>query len=134
MKTRYFVASLFALAASVASAATSVEALPSGVQVEHLVVGQGAQPGASSQVTVHYSGVLASNGKEFDSSYRRGQPATFGLRQVIPCWTQGLQRMAVGGKAILKCPASTAYGARGAGGVIPANAELLFQVELLEVR
>lgn len=120
--------------ASLAQAQANVESLPSGVRIEHSVKGTGAQPTANSLVTVHYRGTLASNGTEFDSSYRRGQPASFGLRQVIPCWTEGLQHMAVGGKATLVCPSNTAYGARGAGRDIPPNADLRFEVELLGVR
>jgi FKBP-type peptidyl-prolyl cis-trans isomerase FkpA len=74
------------------------------------------------------------NGKEFDSSYKRNEPISFPLRGVIPCWTQGVQKMKVGGKATLTCPADTAYGARGVPGVIPPNATLTFDVELLAIR
>ncbi|MEY8879747.1 MAG: FKBP-type peptidyl-prolyl cis-trans isomerase, partial [Leptothrix sp. (in: b-proteobacteria)] len=87
---------------------------------------------ATDQVRVHYRGTLP-NGTEFDSSYKRGQPATFPLNRVIPCWTEGLQKMKVGGKARLTCPPGIAYGAAGAGGVIPPNATLHFEVELLGV-
>jgi len=83
-------------------------------------------------VKVHYRGTFA-GGKEFDSSYSRGQPAEFPLNRVIKCWTEGVQRMKVGGKAKLTCPASIAYGERGAGGVIPPNATLQFEVELLGI-
>jgi FKBP-type peptidyl-prolyl cis-trans isomerase FkpA len=106
--------------------------LPSGVEVTHLTVGKGAKPTASSSVKVHYEGKLL-NGTVFDSSYKRGEPITFPLSGVIACWTQGVQTMAVGGKAKLFCPAKTAYGAAGAGGVIPPNADLVFTVELLAV-
>jgi len=95
-------------------------------------VGKGAKPAASSTVKVHYEGKLA-DGTVFDSSYKRGEPISFPLRGVIPCWTEGVQQMAVGGKAKLLCPANTAYGSRGAGGVIPPNAVLTFTVELLNI-
>jgi FKBP-type peptidyl-prolyl cis-trans isomerase FkpA len=112
---------------------SEIEKLPSGVVIEHSVKGQGAQPGASSVVQVHYRGTLV-DGKEFDSSYQRGQPATFPLNRVIPCWTEGLQHMKVGGKAKLTCPPDTAYGARGIPGVIPGSSTLTFEVELLAAR
>lgn len=83
-------------------------------------------------VRVHYRGTLA-NGVEFDSSYKRGEPATFPLNRVIPCWTQGLQEIPVGAKATLRCPAHTAYGDSGIPGVIPPKSELTFEVELLAV-
>ena len=94
--------------------------------------GTGATPKAIDTVKVHYRGTLT-DGKEFDSSYSRGQPASFPLDHVIKCWTEGLQRMQVGGKARLTCPAAIAYGERGAGGVIPPNAVLQFEVELLGI-
>ncbi|MGZ5272107.1 MAG: FKBP-type peptidyl-prolyl cis-trans isomerase, partial [Ramlibacter sp.] len=79
-------------------------------------------------------GTLA-DGREFDSSYARNEPAEFPLDRVIPCWTEGVQRMKPGGKARLVCPPSTAYGERGAGnGVVPPNATLLFDIELLGIR
>ena len=105
----------------------------SGLVYQSLKEGSGAAPKASDTVKVHYRGQLA-DGKEFDSSYQRGQPAEFPLGRVIACWTEGLQRMAPGGKARLTCPPAIAYGARGAGGVIPPNATLTFEVELLAVR
>ena len=82
---------------------------------------------------VHYRGTFP-DGREFDSSYKRGQPAEFPLNRVIKCWTEGVQRMKVGGKAKLTCPPSIAYGERGAGGPIPPNATLQFEVELLRYR
>jgi FKBP-type peptidyl-prolyl cis-trans isomerase len=94
--------------------------------------GTGAKPVATDKVKVHYRGTLA-NGKEFDSSYSRGQPAEFPLDQVIKCWTEGLQMMKVGGKAKLVCPASIAYGEQGRPPVIPGNAVLFFDVELLDI-
>ncbi len=120
------------LASPAVLAANAVETLPSGVRVEHLVVGSGPAPGATSTVSVHYRGTLL-NGKEFDSSFKRNQPASFGLHQVIPCWTQGVQKMKVGGKARLTCPAETAYGARDLG-IIPPNSVLNFEIELLSVK
>jgi FKBP-type peptidyl-prolyl cis-trans isomerase FkpA len=84
-------------------------------------------------VKVHYRGILQSNGQEFDSSYKRGQPISFPLQGVIACWTQGLQKMSVGGHAKLTCPAPTAYGAQGAGSLIPPNSVLIFEVELLAI-
>ncbi len=96
-------------------------------------VGQGASPTPADQVRVHYRGSFP-DGKEFDSSYKRGQPAVFPLNRVIPCWTEGLQLMKVGGKAKLTCPAATAYGARGTpSGSVPPNAILHFEVELLGI-
>lgn len=96
--------------------------------------GQGASPSAGDIVRVHYRGTFP-DGREFDSSHKRGEPAEFPLNRVIPCWTEGVQRMKVGGKARLTCPAAIAYGSRGAGGgVIPPNATLLFDVELLGIR
>jgi len=94
--------------------------------------GSGASPTASDKVKVHYSGTLV-NGVVFDSSYKRGQPAEFPLDGVIKCWTEGMQKMKPGGKAKLVCPPEIAYGERGAGGLIPPNATLVFEVELLEV-
>ena len=105
---------------------------PSGLIYIEMTPGTGPKPKASSRVKVHYSGTLI-DGKEFDSSYSNGQPASFRLNEVIPCWTEGLQRMKVGGKSKLICPADIAYGSRGAGGVIPPNAALVFEVELLRV-
>ena len=104
----------------------------SGLVYRVLVEGGGASPRAIDGVTVHYRGTLA-DGKEFDSSYSRGQPATFPLNGVIRCWTEGLQRMKVGGKARLTCPSQIAYGSRGAGNVIPPNATLTFEVELISI-
>lgn len=121
-----------AATASFTAQAADVETLPSGVRIEHLVRGDGAQPSANNSVTVHYRAILVATGTEVDSSYGRG-PVTFNLRQVIPCWTEGLQHIASGGKAVLVCPARTAYGSRGAG-AIPPDQDLRFAVELLNVR
>ena len=105
---------------------------PSGLVYRALTEGKGASPTATDIVKVHYRGTLA-NGTEFDSSYKRNQPAEFPLNGVIPCWTEGVQRMKVGGKAKLTCPSAIAYGSRGAGGVIPPNATLQFEVELIDI-
>ncbi|MEX0968707.1 MAG: FKBP-type peptidyl-prolyl cis-trans isomerase [Bacteroidia bacterium] len=104
----------------------------SGLQYEVLKEGTGAQPGATDQVTVHYEGRLLS-GKKFDSSYDRGQPATFGLNQVIPGWTEGVQLMKEGSKYRFYIPPGLAYGSRGAGESIPPNSTLIFDVELIKV-
>lgn len=104
----------------------------SGLIYRSLKEGSGASPKASDMVKVHYRGTLA-DGREFDSSYARGTPLEFPLNRVIPCWTEGVQRIKLGGKAKLTCPAAIAYGSRGAGGVIPPNATLVFEVELLGI-
>ncbi len=103
-----------------------------GLVFRSLKDGTGAKPGAADVVKVHYRGTFP-DGKEFDSSYGRGTPIEFPLNRVIPCWTEGVQRMAVGSKAKLTCPSRIAYGERGAGGVIPPNATLVFEVELLGI-
>jgi FKBP-type peptidyl-prolyl cis-trans isomerase FkpA len=95
-------------------------------------VGTGASPKASDTVKVNYRGTLL-NGTEFDSSYKRNQPATFPLANVIPCWTEGVQKMKVGGKAHLVCPSGIAYGDRGSPPTIPGGATLIFEIELLEI-
>jgi FKBP-type peptidyl-prolyl cis-trans isomerase FkpA len=112
---------------------TKTETLPSGIKIEHLKEGVGASPAASDTVVAHYRGTLP-DGKEFDSSYKRGEPIAFPLSRVIPCWTQGMQKIKVGGKARLTCPSETAYGADGIRGVIPPNAVLLFEVELVSIK
>lgn len=104
----------------------------SGLVFRALTEGKGPNPSATDTVRVHYRGTLP-DGKEFDSSYARGQPAEFPLNRVIKCWTEGVQKLKVGGKAKLTCPPGIAYGERGAGGVIPPNATLLFEVELLGI-
>ncbi len=120
-----------ALATS-ALAAAPAETLPSGVKVVHTTDGTGANPKPTDTVKVHYKGTLA-DGKEFDSSYKRGSPASFPLNRVVPCWTEGMQKIKVGGKATLTCPPATAYGDRGAGAAVPPNATLTFEVELLAI-
>ncbi len=104
----------------------------SGLIYVPLKDGTGAAPTGSDKVKVNYRGTLV-DGTEFDSSYKRGQPAEFPLNGVIKCWTEGLQMMKPGGKAKLYCPADLAYGERGTG-LIPPNAALVFDVELLEVK
>jgi len=105
----------------------------SGIAITLLKEGTGASPKASDTVKVHYRGTLT-NGKEFDSSYGRGQPASFPLNRVIPCWTEGVQALKVGGKAKLVCPPNLAYGSRGVPGTIPPDATLVFEVELLDIQ
>jgi FKBP-type peptidyl-prolyl cis-trans isomerase FkpA len=121
-------------AASILSAPAfaASEKLSSGVLVDHLKTGKGDTPKASDTVKVHYRGTLE-NGTEFDSSYKRGEPISFPLSRVIPCWTEGVQKIKVGGKAKLTCPSQTAYGSRGVPGTIPPNSTLNFEVELLGI-
>ncbi len=104
----------------------------SGLVYRSLKDGTGKSPAATDTVKVHYKGTFP-DGREFDSSYKRGQPTEFPLNRVIPCWTEGVQRMKAGGKAKLTCPPAIAYGEQGAGGVIPPNATLQFEIELLEI-
>ncbi len=110
-----------------------VKTLPSGLQYMVIKEGTGRQPSATDQVTVHYKGTLI-DGTEFDSSYRRGQPATFPLNQVIKGWTEGVQLMKEGATYRFFIPPQLGYGARGAGGIIGPNATLIFDVELLSVQ
>ena len=116
-----------------AAAEKGAEVTPSGLVFRSLKDGSGASPAATDVVKVHYRGTFP-DGKEFDSSHSRGQPATFPLNRVIKCWTEGVQKIKVGGKAKLTCPAAIAYGASGTpGGPIPPNATLQFEVELLGI-
>lgn len=103
----------------------------SGIGITMLKEGTGANPKFIDTVKVHYRGTLE-NGQEFDSSYKRGQPATFPLSRVIPCWTEGVQSIRVGGKAKLVCPPNLAYGNQNVPG-IPPNSTLIFEVELLDI-
>jgi FKBP-type peptidyl-prolyl cis-trans isomerase FkpA len=103
----------------------------SGMVYRELKPGAGASPAASNTVKVHYRGTFV-NGTEFDSSYSRNQPAQFPLKGVIPCWTEGVQKMKAGGKAILVCPSDLAYGDQGRP-PIPGGATLVFEIELLEI-
>jgi FKBP-type peptidyl-prolyl cis-trans isomerase FkpA len=105
------------------------------LKIEDLVIGSGTEAKPGDAVSVHYTGWLE-DGTKFDSSIDRGQPFEFtlGQGQVIPGWEQGIQGMAVGGKRRLTIPPALAYGAQGNGGVIPANATLVFEVELLDIK
>lgn len=109
-----------------------VKTTPSGLQYEILKEGNGAQPTAGDRVTVHYTGKLI-DGTVFDSSVDRGEPATFGVTQVIPGWVEALQLMKAGAKWRLFIPSALAYGPQGAGGVIGPNQTLIFDVELISV-
>jgi FKBP-type peptidyl-prolyl cis-trans isomerase FkpA len=130
MRPLSFVAFSILLIASQSGAADKIT-LPGGIVFESLKAGSGQSPKATDTVRVHYRGTFP-DGREFDSS--RGQPVEFPLNRVIRCWTEGVQKMKEGGKAKLICPPATAYGERGAGGgVIPPNATLHFEIELLSV-
>jgi FKBP-type peptidyl-prolyl cis-trans isomerase len=130
-----------AVAAEKADAAAYVEGmaakegavrLDSGMVMQEITAGTGESPIETNTVRVHYHGTLR-DGTVFDSSVERGEPATFPLNRVIPCWTQGLQQMKTGGKSRLVCPPDLAYGDRGAGPKIPPGSALVFEVELLEI-
>ncbi|MGZ3513134.1 MAG: FKBP-type peptidyl-prolyl cis-trans isomerase N-terminal domain-containing protein [Thermodesulfobacteriota bacterium] len=110
-----------------------VKTLPSGLQYKVIKAGTGKKPKSSDTVTVNYRGTLI-DGTEFDSSYKRGQPATFQVSGVIPGWTEALQLMEEGAKWQLFIPSNLAYGERGAGGVIGPNATLLFEIELVSIQ
>jgi FKBP-type peptidyl-prolyl cis-trans isomerase len=110
-----------------------VKILPSGLQYKVIKEGNGAQPKLTDQVTVNYRGTLV-DGKEFDSSYKRGEPTTFPVNEVIKGWTEALPLMKEGAKWELYVPAALAYGDHGAGHDIPPNATLIFEVELLTVK
>jgi FKBP-type peptidyl-prolyl cis-trans isomerase FklB len=110
-----------------------VKTLPSGLQYEVLKEGEGASPNAKDTVTVNYKGTLV-DGTVFDSSYKRGEPATFPVTGVIPGWTEALQKMKTGGKWRIFVPSDLAYGERGAGNIIPPNATLIFEIELLSIK
>ena len=103
----------------------------SGLVFTEITAGTGASPAATDTVKVHYHGTFR-DGRVFDSSVDRGEPAQFALNGVIPCWTEGVQRMKVGGKSRLVCPSDIAYSDQGRPG-IPGGAALVFQVELLEI-
>jgi FKBP-type peptidyl-prolyl cis-trans isomerase FklB len=109
-----------------------VKTLPSGLQYKVMNEGSGATPGATDKVTVHYRGTLI-DGTEFDSSYNRNKPASFGVNRVIPGWTEALQLMQEGDKWQLFIPPKLGYAERGAGSKIPPNSALIFEVELLSV-
>ena len=119
-----------ALATATGTAKTTTA---SGIVFESLVTGSGPAPKATDKVRVHYRGSFL-DGREFDSSYKRGEPTEFQLNRVIKCWTEAVQLMRPGGKARIMCPAAVAYGERGAGGgVIPPNTPLNFEIELLAI-
>lgn len=105
---------------------------PSGLIYRELRPGSGGSPTATDTVTVNYRGTLV-DGTEFDSSYKRNEPAQFPLNRVIPCWTEGVQKMKVGGKSELVCPANIAYGEQGSPPTIPGGATLIFDIELLRI-
>jgi FKBP-type peptidyl-prolyl cis-trans isomerase FklB len=109
-----------------------VQVTPSGLQYSVKTQGDGPKPGPSDTVTVHYHGTFINN-KAFDSSYQRGQPATFGLNQVIAGWTEGLQLMPVGSIYKFYIPYDLAYGEHGHPGAIPPYATLIFEVELIGI-
>lgn len=109
-----------------------VEVTESGLQYKVLTPAEGDKPAATDQVKVHYEGKLL-DGTVFDSSYQRGEPITFGLNQVIPGWTEGVQLMSIGATYEFYIPSELAYGANGAGAAIPPNATLIFKVELLGI-
>jgi FKBP-type peptidyl-prolyl cis-trans isomerase FklB len=117
---------------SAIKAKPGVSTTASGLQYQVMVKGSGAMPKAEDKVKVHYRGTLI-DGTEFDSSYKRGEPATFGVNQVIAGWTEALQLMPVGSKWMLYIPSNLAYGERGAGPQIQPNSTLVFEVELLEI-
>ena len=129
---------LFALLTSLALAPAALAqfaevSTPSGLVFQSVKEGVGISPAATDTVKVHYRGTFP-DGREFDSSHKRGQPTEFPLNRVISCWTEGVQRMKPGGKARLTCPPSIAYGERGVGGVIPPYATLHFEIELVSVK
>jgi len=121
--------------AALAAAAKEAGAVKtdSGLVYKSLVEGKGAGPAATDVVKVNYSGTLT-NGKKFDASADHGGAIEFPLNRVIPCWTEGVQKMKVGGKAKLTCPSAIAYGPQAKGDVIPANSTLVFEVELLGIK
>jgi len=108
-------------------------ATQSGLKYRILRKSNGDKPRSANTVTVHYKGWL-DDGKEFDSSYKRGDPATFPLNRVIPGWTEGMQLVGKGGMIELEIPSKLGYGARGAPGAVPPNARLHFLVELLDIK
>jgi len=115
------------------AAREEVTVTASGLQYEVLERGEGETPGPQSTVVTHYHGTFV-DGAVFDSSVERGQPAEFGVNQVIPGWTEALQMMSVGDKWRIACPPELAYGERGAGDTIPANTALVFEIQLLEIK
>ena len=110
-----------------------VKTTPSGLQYKVITEGSGKSPKATDTVLVHYRGTTI-DGTEFDSSYKRNEPISFPLNGVIPGWTEGVQLMKEGGKVELFIPSNLAYGSQGAGGVIPPDSTLIFDIELLKVQ
>jgi len=115
------------------SAKSGVHTTPSGLQYKVITEGHGKSAKATDTVLVHYRGTTI-DGTEFDSSYKRNEPISFPLNGVIPGWTEGVQLMKEGGKMQLFIPSNLAYGSRGAGGVIPPDSTLIFDIELLKVQ
>jgi FKBP-type peptidyl-prolyl cis-trans isomerase len=115
------------------AAKPGVHTTPSGLQYKVITEGHGKSPAATDTVLVHYRGTTI-DGVEFDSSYKRNEPISFPLNGVIPGWTEGVQLMKEGGKIQLFIPSNLAYGSQGAGGVIPPDATLVFDIELLKVQ
>lgn len=115
------------------AARAEVSTTASGLQYEVLESGSGASPGPQSNVVTHYHGTLV-DGTVFDSSVQRGEPAEFGVHQVIPAWTEALQMMSVGDKWRIACPPKLAYGEQGAGDAIPPNTALVFEIHLIEIK
>jgi len=139
LSRRFTLTAAFALAANSATGLAVAQTTPSGLQITDIKVGTGAAPKTGQTCVMHYTGWLYENGqkgKKFDSSVDRGQPLEFpiGTGRVIAGWDEGVATMKVGGKRTLIIPPSLGYGARGAGGVIPPNATLIFEVELLGVK
>jgi FKBP-type peptidyl-prolyl cis-trans isomerase FklB len=110
-----------------------VSTTASGLQYEVLESGGGAKPGPRANVVTHYHGTLV-DGTVFDSSVERGEPAEFGVHQVIPAWTEALQMMSVGDKWRIACPPRLAYGEQGAGSTIPPNTALVFEIHLIDIK
>ncbi len=121
-----------AKAVATLAADPKAQKLPSGLIYIPVTEGKGPSPKATDKVKVNYAGTLT-DGSEFDSSYKRGQPVSFPLNGVIPCWTEGVQLMKVGGKGKLVCPSAIAYGDNGRPPVIPGGATLVFEIELLAI-
>ena len=115
------------------AAREEVSTTASGLQYEVLESGSGASPGPQSNVVTHYHGTLV-DGTVFDSSVERGEPAEFGVHQVIPAWTEALQMMSVGDKWRIACPPQLAYGEQGAGDAIPPNTALVFEIHLIDIK
>lgn len=130
---RIAVLAALSIACATAFAQGAATTTKSGLVYQSLKDGSGASPAATDVVRVHYRGTFP-DGREFDSSFKRGEPTEFPLNRVIPCWTEGVQLMKPGGKAKLTCPPAIAYGERGAGNVIPPNATLNFEIELISVK